>query len=124
MHQDKLNKLADQIRETSFAVHKYFKNGFLEKIYENSLCNRLRKQGLRVEQQSPIKVYDEDGTIVGEYFADLLIEDSIIVELKSVKSLLDEHFGQILGYLRATKQEHGLLINFGAPKLQIRKFVL
>lgn len=120
----KIFKLCDLIRETSFTIHNYHKQGHLEKIYENALANRLRKQGLKVEQQFPLKVLDEDGSILGEYFADLFIEDCLIIELKACQALTDEHIAQILGYLRSSRIEHGLLINFGAPKLQIKKYVL
>lgn len=120
----KIFKLCDLIRETSFAIHSYHKQGHLEKIYENALANRLRKQGLKVEQQFPLKVLDEDGSILGEYFADLFIENCLIIELKACQTLTDEHIAQILGYLRSSRIEHGLLINFGAPKLQIKKYVL
>ena len=117
-------KLADIIRETSFALHKYLRHGHLEKVYENALTHRLRKQDIKVEQQFPLKVFDEDGTIIGDYFADLFVNDQMIVELKAAKTIADEHVAQILGYLRASKIEHGLLINFGAPKLQIKKYIL
>ena len=116
--------LCDQIRETSFALHKYLRHGHLEKVYENGLANRLRKQGLSLKQQHPLSVYDEDGTVLGEYFADILIEFPLIIELKACKSLNDAHVSQLLGYLRACRIEHGLLINFGAPKLQIKKDIL
>jgi GxxExxY protein len=94
----------------------------LEKVYENALANRLTKAGLKVEQQYPIKVYDEDGTIIGDYFADLLIEGHLIVELKTAKTLAPEHEAQTLGYLKSARLEHGLLINFGSYKFEIRKF--
>jgi GxxExxY protein len=118
-----INKLADTIRETAFAAHTYFKNGFLEKVYENSLRNRLRKHGLKVDQQIAIPVLDEDGSVVGDYVADLMVEDMILVELKAVKAINDEHFAQVLAYLRATNIRHGMLINVGSTKLQIRKFI-
>jgi GxxExxY protein len=124
MNTDAINKLCDQIRETSYAIHKYHRYGHLEKIYEKALFNRLNKQGLQVEQQVPLNVYDEDGTVLGEYFADLFIARNLIVEIKACKGLADEHIAQILGYLRSSKIEHGLLINFGAPKLQIKKLIL
>jgi len=79
---------------------------------------------MKVEQQYPLKVYDEDGTVLGEYFADLFVESKLIVELKACKNLAVEHIAQLLGYLRACHIEHGLLVNFGAPKLQIKKYVL
>ena len=77
-----------------------------------------------VDQQSPITVKDEDGTIVGEYFADLLVEEKLIVEIKATKSLSGEHEAQLLGYLKSTRIEHGLLINFGSFRFQIKKYVL
>lgn len=67
---------------------------------------------------------DEDGTPLGDYFADLLVENVLIIELKACQNIADEHIAQILGYLRSSRIEHGLLINFGAPRLQIKKYVL
>jgi GxxExxY protein len=116
--------LCDQVRETSFALHHWLRHGHLEKVYENGLAHRLRKAGLVVEQQFPLTVHDEDGAILGEYQADLFIDQRLIVELKACKALADEHVAQLLGYLRVFRVEHGLLINFGAPNFQIRKFVL
>ena len=116
--------LCDIARETSFAIHCYLKNGHLEKVYENALLHRLRKRGLGVESQFPLSVYDEDGTVIGNYFADLFIEGCLIVELKAVRTVAEEHTAQLLGYLRSARIEHGLLVNFGAPKLFIKKFVL
>ena len=116
--------LCDQVREVSFALHQYLRYGHLEKVYENGLAHRLRKAKLKVEQQYPLKVYDEDGTVLGEYFADLFVETKLIIELKACKTLASEHTAQLLGYLRACRIEHGLLINFGAPKFQIRKYAL
>ena len=117
-------RLCDRIRETAFSLHKYLRHGHLEKVYENGLAHRLRKAGLKIEQQYPLKVYDEDGTILGDYIADLLVEGRVLVELKACKALADEHTAQLLGYLRACRVEHGLLVNFGASTLGIRKFVL
>jgi GxxExxY protein len=122
--QDEIFALCDQIRETSFSLHRYLRHGHLEKVYENGLVHRLRKAGLHVMQQHPIKVFDEDGTVIGEYFADLLVEKELIVELKACKAFASEHVAQILGYLRACRIEHGLLINFGASRLQIKKYAL
>lgn len=118
---DRAFELTDVVRETAYQVRRYFGTGHLEKVYENSLAHRLRRLGMKVEQQKQIIVRDEDGTIVGEYYADILVEDLLILELKAVKTLANEHVAQILGYLRATGMEHGVLINFGAPKFQIRK---
>ncbi|MGE9291556.1 MAG: GxxExxY protein [Puniceicoccales bacterium] len=116
--------LCDIVRETGFEIHCYHNNGYLEKIYENSLVNRLQKKGIHVEQQKPIQVFDEDGTLLGNYLADLFIENSLIIEIKACRALSEEHTAQILGYLRSSRIEHGLLINFGAPKFEIKKFVL
>jgi GxxExxY protein len=116
--------LCDRIREISLALHRYLRHGHLEKVYENGLAHRLQKAGIRFEQQHPLKVLDEDGATLGEYYADFLVEDCLVVELKACKALVDEHVAQILGYLRACQMTHGLLINFGAPRLEIRKFKL
>ncbi len=119
-----INKLCDIIRETSFAVHKYFRSGHLEKIYENALTHRLTKLGIEVIQQHPLSVFDEDGALLGSLCADLFVEKRLVVEVKACRSLVDEHIAQLLGYLRASRNEHGLLINFGGPKLQIKKYIL
>ncbi|HYZ74657.1 MAG TPA: GxxExxY protein [Chthoniobacterales bacterium] len=117
-----INELCDIVRETAYAIHCYHGHGHLEKVYENALAHRLRKTGLHAEQQNPIEIFDEDGTSIGEYFADLMVEDALIVELKASRTLVSEHLAQILGYLRSARREHGLLINFGSYKFQIRKF--
>ena len=121
---DNINELCDIVRETSFAIHTYHRNGHLEKIYENALVNRLTKQGLKVEQQHPLTVYAEDGTVLGEYFADLFIEDCLIVELKACQATTDEHIAQLLGYLKSSRVETGLLINFGGAKLHVKKYLM
>jgi len=104
--------------------NRYHKHGHLEKVYENALAHRLRKLGLDVKQQYPLKVYDEDRTLIGDYSADLFVDNRFIIELKAAKALADEHVAQILGYLRSSRVEHGLLINFGAPKFEIKKYAL
>ena len=119
-----INELCEFVRETAYAIHLYHGHGHLEKVYENALAHRLRKAGLNVKQQDPITVCDEDGTIVGEYFADLFIEETLIAELKACRALANEHTAQILGYLRSVRKEHGLLMNFGSYKFQIRKYVM
>ena len=119
-----IKQLCDVIRETSFEIHCYLRHGHLEKIYENALVHRLEKKSIKVEQQHPLSVYDEDGTLLGDFHADLFVDDRLIVEVKACKTLANEHIAQLLGYLRASRIEHGLLINFGAPKLQIKKYVL
>jgi GxxExxY protein len=117
-----IKTLSDQVRQTAYDIHVYHGHGHLEKVYENALAHRLQKAGLDVKQQWPIKVYDEDGTLIGDYLADLLVEGKLIVELKTAKALAAEHEAQILGYLKSARLEHGLLINFGSYKFEIRKF--
>jgi GxxExxY protein len=121
---DRIFRLCDRLRETGYAIHCYHGPGHLEKVYENALAHRLRKQGLAVDQQTPLTVFDEDGAVVGQYFADLLVEGCLIAELKAAKSMADEHIAQLLGYLRSAKMEHGVLLNFGAARFAIRKFIL
>ena len=121
---NRIFELCNFVRETSFAIHKYHRYGHLEKVYENALTHRLRKLGIRVEQQYPLAVFDEDGTVIGEYFVDLFVEGCLIIELKACSALCDEHVAQLLGYLRSSRIEHGLLINFGNQKLQIKKYAL
>lgn len=115
--------LCDQVRQTAYEIHIYHGHGHLEKVYENALAHRLRKAGLDVKQQYPIKVQDEDGTLLGDYMSDLLVENLVIVELKTAKALALEHEAQLLGYLKSTRMQHGLLINFGSPRFEMRKFV-
>jgi len=117
-------ELCDQVREAAFSLHTFLRHGHLERVYENGLAARLRKLGLVAEQQKPLQVCDEDGTVLGDYYADLFVENVLIVELKACKALADEHVAQTLGYLRASGRRDALLINFGAPTLQIKKLVL
>ena len=77
-----------------------------------------------MQQKLPVPVFDEDGTLLGDLEADLLVEEQLIIEIKAARDVADAHVAQILGYLRATRREHGLLISFGAPKFQIKKYVL
>jgi GxxExxY protein len=123
MNENQILDLCALVRETSLAAHRFLRHGHNEKIYENSLANRLRKRGMNVRQQHPISVYDEDGTLLGDFFADLLVENELVIELKAVKQLADEHTAQVLGYLRASRLEHAMLVNFGAPVIQFKKFI-
>jgi GxxExxY protein len=97
-------------------------SGFLEKVYENALALELRKSGLQAQQQHAIKVR-YDGVVVGEFAADLLIEEKIIIELKAAKALDEVHMAQCLNYLKATGLSVCLLVNFGKPKAEIRRIV-
>jgi GxxExxY protein len=119
-----INLLCDTVRETSFAIHCFHRHGHLEKIYENALAHRLRKQGIEVKQQYSLSVQDEDGTLLGEFAADLFVENQLVVELKAVRAVVDEHVAQLLGYLRSSRIETGLLINFGAPVLSVKKYLM
>ena len=123
-NQLEINRLCDVIRQTSFEIHKYFRSGHLEKIYENALTHRLTELGIEVIQQHPLDVFDEDGALLGHLCADLFVAGKLVVEVKACRGLVDEHIAQLLGYLRASRIEHGLLINFGGPKLQIKKYIL
>src|SRR5439155_18635114 len=111
----------EKILKAFYHVYNVLGYGFHEKVYENALVITPRKMGLRVQPQAPIKVYFE-GEQVGEYFADLLVEDCVIVELKAAEGTVEEHEAQLLNYLKATKREVGLLLNFG-PKPEVKRKV-
>ncbi len=96
--------------------------GFLEKVYENALAHELAKLGLGVAQQAPLAVY-YDGRVVGSYVADLVVEDCILVELKAVQRFDDLHFAQCINYLKASGLRVCLLLNFGTPRLGIKRLV-
>ncbi|HBX67894.1 MAG TPA: GxxExxY protein [Chloroflexi bacterium] len=114
-----IDKLTERIIGCAYAVSNALGIGFVEKVYENAFAHELRKAGLDVRQQFPIKV-NYDGIIVGEFFADLLVEENILIELKAVANLDSAHIAQALNYLRATGLETCLLINFGKPRIQVR----
>ncbi len=120
MTADELRDLASQVRQIAYGVHEYFGNGLLEKVYESALEHRLEKAGFKVERQRPLKVFDDDGYCVGDYFVEMLVNDCLIVELKAVKTLAPEHFAQILNYLKITHNPIGLLINFGSYRFERR----
>jgi GxxExxY protein len=107
-------EITGAIIKAFYTVYNTLGYGFLEKVYENALVHELTKLGLKVCQQVPIKVY-YDGQLVGEYFADLVVEGCVIVEIKAAEGLRPEHAAQLLNYLKATEIEVGLLLNFG-PK--------
>lgn len=117
---EKLRELAAQVGQIAYGVHEYFGNGLLEKVYETALEHRLIKAGHKVVRQRPLMVFDEDGYCVGDYFVDMQVNDSLIVELKAVKTLAPGHFTQILKYLKITHSPVGLLINFGSYKFERR----
>jgi GxxExxY protein len=111
--------ITDKIINAFYTVYNTLGYGFLEKVYRNAMAIELGKQGLAVTPEAPITVYYA-GQVVGEYFADLLVAGAVIVELKAVRQLADEHEAQLLNYLKATPYEVGLLLNFG-PKPAIKR---
>ena len=122
MTESEAKALCDRIRQIAYELHKYLGTGYLEKVYENALAHRLRKQGIDVQTQVPIQVVDEDGYVIGDYLADMVV-DGVVVELKAVSALNGAHIAQLLNYLKATGMKHGLLINFGSEKFECRKVV-
>ncbi|MDX2033130.1 MAG: GxxExxY protein [Blastocatellia bacterium] len=116
-----IEDLCEIIREECAAIHRYLRHGHLAKVYENALAHRLRGQAMVVEQQYPLSVYDEDGTHLGSFVADLVVEGTLLVELKTCPALRPEHLLQTTGYLAAAQLAHGLVINFGAPALELRR---
>ncbi len=115
--------LTQRIIGSAFTVYNTLGYGFLEKVYENALVHELRKAGLHITQQKPFPVF-YDGINVGDYVADLLVGDSLIVELKSAKAIDDSHIAQCLNYLKAARLRHGLLLNFGPQRVEIRRLIM
>lgn len=118
----RLNEITEKIIGCAYDVANGLGCGFLEKVYENAMRIELERAGLRVEQQRPIPV-NWRGELVGDYFADLLVEGLVIVELKTVKSLDDVHAAQCLNYLKATGIRVCLLINFAKAQIEVKRFV-
>jgi GxxExxY protein len=119
---ERLNVLSGRVIGCAFTVLKTLGAGFLEKVYENALAFKVRAAGLTVAQQCGARVYYRD-VVVDEYFLDLLIEDVLLVELKTVKALGDAHRMQCTNYLKATGLQLCLLLNFGKPRLEIKRVV-
>lgn len=118
-----MDALTDAIIGNVFTVHNRLGCGFLEKVYENALVHELRKNGFYIDQQQPITVR-YDGVVVGEYIADIVVNQQVLLELKVVKALDSIHAAQCLNYLRATGIKKCLLLNFAKPKAEIRRFML
>ena len=118
-----INELTYLINGAIFEVNRVLGAGFLEKVYENALVVELRKRGLQANAQVPITVRYK-GEAVGEYFADIVVEGKIIIELKAVDRLQKIHEAQLLNYLKATEYKIGLLVNFTHPKAEIKRFVV
>lgn len=104
-------------------VHRKLGYGFLEKVYENAMMVLLRQQGIHAKQQAPITVYF-NGEVVGDYYADILVEDKIILELKAIEKIADAHRAQTLNYLKATELHLVILLNFGKERLEYERLVL
>ncbi len=118
----RLNLITERVIGCCYTVANTLGHGFLEKVYENALAHELRKSGISVEQQKSM-VVRYDGVVVGEYIADLLVAGCVLVELKAVKHVDEVHLAQCLNYLRATGLAVCLLINYGAPKVEIRRVI-
>jgi len=115
-----VNTITEKIIGCAYRVSNSLGIGFVEKVYENAMAPDIHISGLKVAQQAPIKVL-YDGVVVGDFFADLLVEEKVLFELKVVSMLNDEHVAQSLNYLRATGLEICLLIYFGTPKVQLKR---
>ena len=113
-------ELTKKIIQCAFKVSNTLGSGFLEKVYENALAHEIRKTGLSAEQQYPISVI-YDGVVVGEYIADIVVNDIVLVELKVVKEIDNMHKAQCINYLKATGLKVCLLINFGQQKTQVKR---
>jgi GxxExxY protein len=124
MHTDNsgINALSQRVIGCAYQVLNTLGVGFLEKVYENALVHELRKADLHVEQQHKVTVH-YDNIIVGEYAIDVLVENAIIIELKAARALDSAHIAQCLNYLKATSLPMCLLLNFGKPRLEIRRFL-
>ncbi len=118
-----INKITEKIIGCAFTVSNNLGCGFLEKVYENALAYELRKADIEVLQQYPIEVY-YDKMVVGKYNADLFVDNRVIVEIKALKGLEESHISQCLNYLKATDNRIGLLLNFGKPKIEIKRAAL
>ncbi|MCG3128965.1 MAG: hypothetical protein CHACPFDD_03861 [Phycisphaerae bacterium] len=119
----RFDALTERIIGCAYAVSNSLGSGFLEKVYENALAHELRRAGVDFLQQAPI-IIRYDGVVVGDYAADLLVEHALIVELKAVRALDEIHVAQVLNYLKATGLKLALLINFGTPRIQVKRLVL
>ncbi len=113
-------ELIKQIIQCAYNVRKKLYAGFLESVYKNALLIELRNNGLRADKEVSINVH-YNNIIVGEFRADIIVEDSVILELKAIQKLTTIHEAQLVNYLTATDIEHGLLINFGSEKIEIKR---
>ncbi len=114
--------LSGRIIAAAIQVHKILGPGFLESIYENALAIELRKRSINFTQQTPVEVYYA-GQRVGQHRLDLFIEDLIVLELKSIKEIRNEHFAVVRSYLKALDKKHGMIINFAKPRLEVKRVI-
>ena len=115
-------RLTGQVIACAFEVSNQLGTGFLESVYENALCIELGKQGISFEQQKPLQVIYR-GKVVGSFVTDLIVEDKLLIELKTVSALAKNHRAQLMNYLKATNIPVGLLLNFGTPKIGFQRIV-
>ena len=118
-----INDITYKVNGAIFEVNKILGPGFLEKVYENALLIELKNRGLQADKQIPIKVTYKDN-LVGEYFVDILVENQVIIELKTVEKLTNNHEAQLLNYLKATGIKVGILVNFKQRRAEIKRMVL
>lgn len=116
-------EITEEIIGAAFEVHRVLGYGFLEKVYENALLAEIARRGLIVEAQKTIKVLYK-GVIVGDYIADLVVSEKVIVELKAEEQLNEHHVAQLINYLKATGLKVGMLINFGPTKCTFKRIVV
>lgn len=122
MPSQEVNKITEQIIGSAFNVSNTLGSGFVEKVYENALIHELRKSSLNAQQQVPLQViYDE--IVVGNFVADIIVEEKVLIELKAVAMFENIHTAQALNYLRSTGMDICLLLNFGTPKIQIKRLL-
>ena len=114
--------LSYKIVGVAMRVHSKLGYGFLEKVYENALMVLFRREGIEAKQQAPITVYFEEEA-VGNYYADILVEDKVILEIKSVENIIDAHIAQTLNYLKATGLRLAIILNFSKEKLKYKRIV-
>ncbi len=115
--------LSYKITGIAMEVFNTLGSGFLERVYENAMMTLFRKEGINVQQQAPVKVHFH-GEVVGDYFADILVDDRIILELKTVEKIIDVHRAQALNYLKAADKKLAIILNFGKKNLEYERLVL
>ena len=118
-----LGHVSFEILSAAFEVHNTLGSGFLEKVYQNAMVFEMAGRSLKVDTQKEIQVFYKNN-LVGSYYADLMVNEEVIVELKAVETLIKSHEAQLLNYLKATKIKLGLLINFGKDRVEHKRFVL